>query len=365
MKHRHQRRASPNPKGDYFMKRTMLCSILIFATILLTLASPFAVFGEENKAKKEAAQTKPSNDVKAVEEAKPANAAIVNGTAIPYADFERELDLYSRRLQRQGMTIPDNLKPQVQKEVIDELISRELMYQESQKKKIKLEKDYVKNEIAKIKQRFPDNKQFEQMMSQMGMTESLLEEQIRRIGLIRGLIDKEVASKIKITDEEAKKFYDENPKYFTRPEEVHAQHILIKLDKDADDKAKKDARKKLEDLKKRAEKGEDFGELAKANSQGPSAPKGGDLGFFSKGKMVPSFEKAAFALKPGEISDVVETKFGYHLIKSIEHKAPETKSFDSVKDKIVENLRNRKVQDEVKKYIEGLRQKAKIETFVK
>ncbi len=347
------------------MKRTMLLSILVFATILFTLASPFAVFGGQDDAKKVAAETKTTDAGKAAAEAKPANAAIVNGTAIPYADFERELDMYTRRLQSQGMTIPDNLKGQVKKEVVDELISRDLMYQEAQKKKIKLEKDYVKNEIAKIKQRFPDQKQFEMRMAQMGMTEPLLEQQIARIGLIRALIDKEVTSKIKITDKEAKKFYDENPKYFTRPEEVHAQHILIKLDKDADDKAKAAAQKKLTELKKKAEKGEDFGELAKANSQGPSAPKGGDLGFFSKGKMVPPFEKAAFALKPGEISDPIETKFGYHLIKVIEVREPESKSFDSVKDKIIENLRNQKAQAEVKKYVEGLRKKAKIEIFVK
>lgn len=334
------------------MKRSWLGYIAIATITLSILATPFAVLGEDKKADAPKA------------EKKPANAAIVNGVAISYGEFERELNLYSRRLQGQGMQIPENLQGQVNQEVINELISRELMYQEARKLKVEPEKDFAKNEIDAIKKRFPDPQQYEAMLSNINMTEPMLAEQLTRISYIRALVDKEVTSKVEISDEDAKKFYDENPQYFNRPEEIHAQHILIKLDKDADEKKKTDARKTLLDLKKRAESGEDFGELAKQYSQGPSGPKGGDLGFFSKGKMVPPFEMAAFALKPGEISDIVETRFGYHLIKLVERKDAQTASFEDVKPKIVENLRRRKAQEEAVKYVNKLREKAKVEVFI-
>jgi len=180
---------------------------------------------------------------------------------------------------------------------------------------------------------------------------------------VQKLIDNKFADKIKVTEEESKAYYNENAAMFTQPEQVRASHILVKVDPKADEATKQAARKKIEDVQAKLKNGGDFAELAKQYSEGPSNVKGGDLGYFQHGQMVKPFEEVAFATMPGEVSDIVETNFGYHLIK-VTDKKPETKtSYDEVKDKLDEYLKREKEQKEVLKYAEELRAKAKVETF--
>lgn len=150
------------------------------------------------------------------------------------------------------------------------------------------------------------------------------------------------------TDEEIKKYYDEHQADFER---VSAQHILIPV---VGDKALKDdeAKAKAQEIKKRLDNGQDFADLAKAESADPgSKDKGGDLGYFGKGQMVPEFEKVAFGLKVGEISDPVKTQYGYHIIKVNKH---DIAPLDEVKDGIADDLR----QKAFEKYVDDLKQKA-------
>jgi peptidyl-prolyl cis-trans isomerase C len=315
---------------------------------------------ESTPAKQSAAQPEKGKD-----ERKPVNAAIVNGKAIKYEAYETELNLYLRRSQAQGMPMSPEARSQAGGAVINDMISRELIYQESQKKGIKVPPEFVNEELTAIKNQFADPKQYDAALAEMKITEDKLKEQIVQRQSIRTLIDQEIVPKIKISDEQAKEFYDKNPKLFQRPEEVHAQHILLKIEKNADEKTRTEARNKLTDLKKKIDAGGDFAELAKANSQCPSAPQGGDLGFFSRGKMVPAFEKVAFELKPNQVSDIVETDFGYHLIKVLEHREAKTLSLEEVQPKIVSNLRRRQIQADAEKYAADLRKGAKVEVFVK
>ncbi len=124
-----------------------------------------------------------------------------------------------------------------------------------------------------------------------------------------------------MTDEEIATFYAENPQMFVTEEQVHARHIIYSAGEDADADTVVNARANAEEARKRAIAGEDFAELAKELSEGPSAPNGGDLGFFVYQQMVPPFAEAAFALEPGGISEVVRTNFGFHVIK-VEEKRP-------------------------------------------
>lgn len=294
----------------------------------------------------------------------PENAAVVNGTTISYDTFVTEMELNQRRLQQQGRMIPEEMMPQLRSQVLDNLINQELLYQESARKQIKTQPETIEKELADIKSRFKDPKEFDATLKRMRMDEAGLRQQISQRSAIRTLIDQEIAAGITISDNDAKAFYDGNPSYFQRPEQVHARHILIKVAPDAKEADKTTARQKIDDIKKRIEKGEDFAELAKSVSEGPSSTKGGDLGFFSKEQMVKPFADAAFAMKPNEISDVVETRFGYHIIQMLEHRPAETAAFSDVKDRIVGNLRNERIQKEVHTYLEKLRNDAKIERNV-
>jgi len=145
---------------------------------------------------------------------------------------------------------------------------------------------------------------------------------------------------LKVDDAALRGFYNSHQEKYGIPEQRRASHILIRLDKDASPAAVKAAKQKLLDLRRRAEQGEDFAELAKANSQDPgSAAKGGDLGFFGRGLMDPAFEKAAFALKPGEISEPVRSRFGLHLIKLSDIKPGRVKPFEQVRAEVEKQYR--------------------------
>jgi peptidyl-prolyl cis-trans isomerase C len=300
---------------------------------------------------------------KATAEKVPANAAIVNGKSIAYGDFQREMQLYQRRKQSQGIQ-EQATAGQDNNAVINDMINRELMYQESVKKKMKVEPETIQEEFSAIQRQFPDQQQFEGWLASLNLTEKKLKEEISQRQGIRNLIEAEIAPKVKITESEARVFYTSNPNLFQRPEEVHAQHILIKVENEADERKKADARKKIQGLKKRLDSGEEFSAIAKSQSDCPSAQNNGDLGFFSRGRMVPAFENAAFELKPGQISQVVETQFGFHLIKVLEHRPAVSLKFEEVQDRISDELSNRQIYAEVLKYVEHLRKSAKIETFI-
>lgn len=332
------------------------CVVLI--AIFFILVSFTAYAGEKNE--KETPKTKAAEAPKPP----PENAAIVNGKKIPFDVFAVELEAHRRRIQQQGQHVPGQMLPKLRSQVLDSLITEELLLQEATKKGIKTDEAVVEKEMAAIKGRFKDPKEYETTLANMKMSEKVLRQQIGQRTTIREFVEKEISSGIEVKDKDAKTFYDENPTYFQRPEQVHARHILIKVSKSASDEDKGAARKKIEAIKKRIDKGEDFGELAKTESEGPSSTKGGDLGFFGKGRMVKAFEDVAFALKKNEISDVVETQFGYHLIQNLGHKDADKVPFKDVKDRIVNNLRNEKIKEEVQTYVKNLREKSKIERFI-
>ncbi|MFQ5772679.1 MAG: peptidylprolyl isomerase, partial [bacterium] len=155
--------------------------------------------------------------------------------------------------------------------------------------------------------------------------------------------------------------YDANPKFFKQPEEVKASHILIKVDADATEAQKSEARQKIKNVQQKLKSGEDFALLAKEFSQGPSSVKGGDLGYFRRGQMVKSFEDAAFSLKLNEVSDIVETRFGYHLIKVVDKKPEKIFTYMEVKDRLNQRIKQQKVEKEAGIYINKLKEDAKIE----
>jgi peptidyl-prolyl cis-trans isomerase C len=293
-----------------------------------------------------------------------ANVATVNGSPITQSSFDREMSLFERRIRRPISSLQPDQLAQVRDSILNDLINRELLFQESGKRKIEIPKAEIQKELDRIKERYKDPQKFQAVMEQMQMTEEGLRDQIHRKTAVQKLISQEVGDKITITETEAKQAYDENPSDFKQKEQVHARHILMKVAADADEAAKAEARKKIETVKAKAKEGEDFAELAKAHSEGPSNVRGGDLGFFGRGQMVKPFEDAAFSLETGKVSDIVETRFGYHLIKVEEKKAERTLSFDEVKPKLMDKLKRGKIEQEMMAYLLSLREKAEIETFM-
>jgi peptidyl-prolyl cis-trans isomerase C len=181
---------------------------------------------------------------------------------------------------------------------------------------------------------------------------------------IQRLIDTEFAAKVTVSEEETRKLYETNAGFFEEPERIKASHILIKLDPKADASQKAEARKKIENIKRRLSNGEDFAVLAREFSQDPSSMKGGDLGYFVRSIMEKPFEDVAFAMAPGEVSDLVETSSGYHLIKVFDKKAKSTIPFEEAKAKLADYLKKEKANREVRLHVEQLKANAKVERFL-
>jgi peptidyl-prolyl cis-trans isomerase C len=180
---------------------------------------------------------------------------------------------------------------------------------------------------------------------------------------IKNLIDAEVLQRISVSDQQVRAYYDDNPNLFRKPEQVKASHILVQVPEDADDAKQAEAMAAIQGMKTRIGKGENFAALAQEYSDCPSKAKGGDLGFFSREQMVPPFSEAAFALEPGQTSDVVKTRFGYHLIRATERQAEQTMAFNDVKDAISTRLRQESEGKKIDAYLEKLKEHADIQRF--
>jgi peptidyl-prolyl cis-trans isomerase D len=171
------------------------------------------------------------------------------------------------------------------------------------------------------------------------------------------LVDMQAArNKIVVSPEDIKRYYDENEQQYSTPEQVRASHILLKTDGKEDAAVKKQAG----ELLAKAKAGADFAKLATQYSEDTgSKTKGGDLDFFPKGQMVPEFDKVAFSLKPGEISDVVRSQFGYHIIKVTDHKAATKKTLDEVRPQVEDQLKWERAQAETQRVADDVAGKLK------
>ena len=290
--------------------------------------------------------------------------AVVNGTVLKQAELDSETNRYLDRLQRTGRSPNDLERSQIKKQVLENLIARELLYQESQKKGIKVDQQEIDAQLTGLKGRFPNEAEFKNALSRNNLTEADLRSQFERDLAIKKLLDGQIGDKSAVSEKETRAYYDSNLETFKKPEQVRASHILIKVDPGADEAKKAEARTKIESLQTKLKKGEDFGALAKEYSEGPSGPKGGDLGFFGRGQMVKPFEETAFAMKPGQVSDMVETNFGYHLIMVSDRTPEGTIPYEEVKDRLQQFLKQQKVQEAIAQYVETLKGKAKIERFL-
>ena len=286
--------------------------------------------------------------------------AIVNGTKIPYQSLEQKLNFVKQRYASQGQQLNEKQLNSIKQDIAERMVEKELLYQKSQELGIAVDMDKVDSQINQFKKKFDDEKQYQQQLSQMGYTEELLRSEIKQNMAIQKLIEEEIASKVSLSDKDAEKYYKANTKEFATPAKVKARHILIKTESETSEKDNKEAKKKIQAAEKRVQGGEEFAKVAKDVSEGPSSKKGGDLGFFSKGQMVKAFEDAAFALEPGEVSEIVKTRFGYHLIKVEDKKPASQKSFEEVKGSLKKNMKNERVRKEMDSYLKNLKKEADI-----
>lgn len=275
-------------------------NIVKAALLILCAAALFGCKQEGGKAKTEG---KKAGEV----------LAEVNGSTITVEDFRKEAD-----------NLPPYLRPMTEtaegkKELLDTMVVRQIILQEAEKAGV--------DKSSEVAEKLEDLK--------------------KRV-VVEAYLRKKIEEEAKVSDAELQKFYDQNREKFKSGEQLKAAHILVKAEKEA------------QDILAQLKKGGSFEELAKKHSKDTTAAKGGDLGWFGKGSMVPEFEKAAFALKEGELSGVVKTQFGYHIIKATGKRPAGKRPFAEVKEQIKGALLSNKQGEIFQKMKEDMKKSAKI-----
>ena len=251
------------------------------------------------------------------------------------------------------------------REVLNEIVGAELLYQTCRARGYLPTQDAIDGQIAQFRTRFPNPEEFQRALDTQGMTAEGLARMLSLEGGMQKLVQAEILASIKISDQEKQQFYRENTDKMKSPEQLRLSHILIKTAQSDAPATREAAKKKTEDLKARLDAGEDFATLASQNSDDPgSKENGGELPWVSRGDTVPAFEQAAFALAPGETSNIVETPFGYHIIKVSERKSSQSLPYDDVVTRIEEFLTQQAVQEQIQNRVKALRSEAEVEIFI-
>lgn len=321
-----------------------------FAAVVIVLISLFCITS--------------SNAASKAAPAKESFAAKVNGVGIKTVTLDAAVNNFVENQKMYGVTVKDEEKAKLKNDILQELISAELLYQASQKAGLgDLTKD-VDGQLENIKKGFGSDEEFQKVLKDRGITINDLKEDIKKGVYINAYLEKDVFTKLgPVAEEEKKQEYEANKDKLNVPEEVKASHILIKVSDKATPEQKKTAKEKIDALRAKLMSGEDFTKLAKENSEDGSATNGGDLGYFRKGEMVKPFEDTAFGLAKDQISPVIETQFGYHIIKVLDKKAAHTLTYDEVSKDIERFLLNKHKREEINKTVGTLKKNAKIEVL--
>jgi len=316
--------------------------------------------------------TPPQPTAQTPTEATPGAVAVtVNGEEIREAELDQRVALRMKQLAGQLANLPPQFAGQVQNQirqrVLDNLVTERLLNEQVAAANIQVSDADILAEIEKkgAEQNPPITvDDFKARVEAQGGDFEQVKNEFRKGMAYQKIMESQWADKVNVTEEDAKAYYEGHPKEFESAEEVRASHILIKpdtTDPNADpEQAKASAKQEAEKLLAQVKEGGDFAALATEHSDCPSSARGGDLGFFARGAMVKPFEEVAFTMEPNGVSDLVETKFGYHIIKVTDHKDPNSVPFDEAKDNIIAKVTNEKKSELSKAYIQSLKDKATI-----
>lgn len=262
-------------------------------------------------------------------------AARVNGEAISEFRLER---FFAEYLEDQGRAVASIRNPKAYKQLrqaaLDTLIDKELLWQESRKRGVKIDEQTVRDQVEQTRTAIGGTDKFFQRLQDAGFDEASFAEYTHRELAAQRMFAE--LTKVQAPDEQTvRAFFEEHRAEMGAPEQVQARHILIKVAGDADAATVEAARLRLMQMRAAIAGGQTFASVAQSGSEDVTASQGGDLGYFARGQMVPAFEAAAFALKPGELSEAVRTPFGWHLIFVENHReaadVPEEQGLETVR----------------------------------
>jgi peptidyl-prolyl cis-trans isomerase C len=327
------------------MSRKISCLLTIAITVVCVMAVSSAL-GETKKNQKEE------------------KVAVVNGTPIEKGEFDGEVFLIQKTVLGLGKPLSCEQVSLIRREVLESMIRRELLYQAARKSGIKPDENAINKDINSLKQQFSGETEYKNELSRRGINEEVLRARMIRNSLVQKYVDKEFTGKVNVTDKEIQDYYQKNIDLFKQPFQMQVSQIFIQSDPKGGDSRKKELRGKAEKILKNLKDDQDFADLAREYSDGPTKNKGGDLGYLRKGQLEKQFESKIFALKKGEITDVIETEYGFHIFKVTDIKPETMLAYENVKEKVKKFLVDEKIKQEADNYARKLREKTDVKILL-
>jgi peptidyl-prolyl cis-trans isomerase C len=288
-------------------------------------------------------------------------AVTVNGRVVTEQEVAEE---QGRILQQLAGRMPpeqlDAMQGAIQKQAQENLINRILLEEAAENEGVEASQEEIDTKLNAIQSNFESAEAFNSRLSAMGITEDDLRQELASGLRMEKLFEMHSGDVAAPSEDDLRSFYAENPERFTQPERIRASHILFLVEPNDPETEKAARRLEAAKILGEIQNGADFERLASQHSGCPSKAKGGDLGFFGQGQMVKPFEDAAFALEVGEVSDIVETRFGYHIIRVTDRQEASTIDFETTKADIASVLVGQKQQEAMNEYIDELRGAATI-----
>ena len=292
-------------------------------------------------------------------------AARVNGDIILMSDLKGRSLQFLAEMKRRNQPVDEDNIHKIEKEILNEMIEERLMLQFASNNNIKILDEDIKTAVEDVKKQnnFTDE-MLEKALKNENVTINDYRERLKEQMMISKVINYEVKSNIHIEENEIKKYYEEHRDEFKTQEEVRVRHMVFMYSEEERDSSKEEViRKKAADILNKIREGEDFAKLASIYSEDPSAKSGGDLGYFSRGKMIKDFEDAAFILKKGEVSDVIGTPYGFHIIKCEDKKEAGFRPVEEVSGEIEKTIFLEKMKSLKNIWMKKMKEKAFIDVL--
>jgi peptidyl-prolyl cis-trans isomerase C len=329
---------------------------------LLMVFALSTIVGLGCTAKKDAEKTKDAPAaVKADAAGGTGPVAKVGDVEISRDAFNRQMERTKKRFERAGRDIPEALSKRLKQNIVRKLVDDTLIEVKAQKEGITVVAADLDAKLVEHKKRFGKEENFQKYLERTGQSAEDVKADLKSNMLRENLFSK-IMGAGDPSEEDIKAYYEKNLDRYKQREQVKASHILFKVSKEMTPAQKKEQEKKAKAVFKKAKKADAkaFAALAKENSEGPTASRGGDLGFFSRGRMVKAFEDVAFKAKKGSTLGPVETQFGYHVIRVFEKKDERQRAYDEVKDSIKTTLTAREKSKKKRELLKKLREEIKV-----
>ena len=290
--------------------------------------------------------------------------ATVNEIPITRRDLKIEMALLDAQLRQRNHMLSEDELSKLGRQLVENLIHRELIHQKAQQKKIKIRNRWVDKSFAEFKAKLRTTSAYKTYLGQAHLDEAKFKSLIQKGLIVRRLLRREVLRQIKVSEAEMQAFYRKNPEFFRRQEQIRIRQIMIANEASDNISKRGDALLRIQSIQTQLHSGGNFAALALEFSEDSSRSNGGDLGYLERGQIIKSLADVAFSLESGQVSDIVESRLGFHLIQMVDKIPSSQMAYRNTRTKIERTLRRNKEKEATDNYLAKLKRQSSIQRLI-